>query len=95
MRTKTIAALIHRLGLESWLTDAQMKEIVESQFKFLRNVIAEDSREKADYNNFRLINIGLFYVSEARRKWEQRHYKDKEYEEDSSARRSKKYTHKR
>lgn len=91
MRTKTISDLTHRLGLDFGLLDAHMKEIIESQFKFLRNVIAEYPRdtEERNYKNFRLSNIGMFYVSDARRKWEQKHYKNIKNEKNNYARGSK------
>ncbi len=84
MRTKTISNLIHRLGLDFGLTDAQMKEVIESQFKFLRDVMAEGSKKDIDYKNFRLTNLGMFYVSEARRKWEDRYFNKKEEDEQSN-----------
>ncbi len=84
MRSKTISDLIHKTGLEFGLKDAEMKEVIESQFKFLRNTIAEGSHDDSKYKHFRLVNIGLFYVSLARRKWEQKFYKGKDYEEDNN-----------
>jgi len=84
MRTKVISDLIHRLGLEYGLTDSQMKEVVESQFKFLRDVIAEGSKEDVVYKNFRLANLGMFYVSDARKRWEKRYFNKKEEDEQSN-----------
>jgi len=90
MRSKEIKALMHKIGLEFNLRDSEMREIVESQFKFLRDVIASGDHEASEYKNFRLANIGLFYVSDLRKKWEQRNYYKKEHEEDNSTGRSQK-----
>lgn len=84
MRTKATADLIHKLGLEYGLTDSQMRELVESQFKYLRNVIWNGSREDVEYDNFRLANIGIFYVSEARKEFERKRFQNKEEEDEQN-----------
>ena len=78
MKSAKVKQLIHRLGLEFGLTDAEITEIISSQFKFLRDVIAEGDKSKTNYKNFRLTNIGMFHVSERRRAWERKRFLNEE-----------------
>jgi len=66
--------IIKKISVEFDLTEAQVEEIVGSQFKFLKKVMSDGDHKTSTYNNLRLINLGLFYVSEERRKWEQKRY---------------------
>jgi hypothetical protein len=78
MRSKTTADLIHRLGLEFGLVDVQMKDLIESQFKFFRNIVSEATRPELDYKNYRFPNLGMFFVSQKRRDWGKTHFNKEE-----------------
>lgn len=72
---KKINDLIHSIGLKHNLTDKEAKEIIESQFKFIRETmdnldIDSKSLEDIDFTkiktNYMVRHIGKIYASEKR-----------------------------
>lgn len=64
---KMVKDLLHNLGLLNGLPKDVLKEIVESQFKMIRDVIENlDFDKQNDKTNFSLKHIGKIYTSDSR-----------------------------
>jgi hypothetical protein len=72
MKSPVLKRIIHKIGLEFWLTDAQVTEVIMSQFKFLKHIITKGDKHDVTYYNFRLPKFGVFSVSEGRKNWEKK-----------------------
>lgn len=73
--SKKVNDLIHSIGLKYNLTDKEAKEVIESQFKFIRETmdkldIDSKSLEELDFNkiktNYMVRHIGKIHATEKR-----------------------------
>ena len=62
------------------MSDAEIEEIVRSQFLFVEETIKNGVRHPADFKNVRLINLGIFGVTRAKLKFLKKLNEEKEAE---------------
>jgi hypothetical protein len=58
---------VHSVALEFNLPDEVARKIIESPFQFMRDKIPK-MIEDDDFKNFRLMNLGIFYTTDAIKK---------------------------
>ena len=71
-----IKKILHRIGLQHNLTDAEVRGIVLAQFQFAKELIVSGNRDTQEYNNFRLPMFGGFYVSKYKKAYNKRTYNE-------------------
>lgn len=80
MHSKASKRFIRELAEEFGYTEAEIKEMVTSQFKFLKDVIRSSEKKKGFFQAVTLHSIGTFFVSEAKKKFLKNKYGEGEDE---------------
>lgn len=56
--------IVHKIGLQFGLSDADVEEIIRLTYKFVRITIESGDREKIEFKNIKVPGLGTFYVSD-------------------------------
>jgi len=68
MRTKRTKGYIEETANEHGVGSNQVKEITDSMFEFVAEVMSEGDRKRLDFPEIRLMKWGVFKVKEGKRK---------------------------
>ena len=68
MRTKRTKGYIEETATKHGVRPSQVKEIADSMFEFVAEVMSEGERESLNFPEIRLMKWGIFKVKEGRRK---------------------------
>jgi nucleoid DNA-binding protein len=68
MRTKRTKQFIEDTATEHGVKPSQVKEVADSMFEFVAEVMSEGDRKSLNFAEIRLMGWGVFRVKEGRRK---------------------------
>jgi hypothetical protein len=66
MKGKKSKNLLHSVGLNNFLTDKQVEEIVASQFQFVADVIKNSDRDTMSFKIVVIPYLGKFLVTQGK-----------------------------
>ena len=68
MRTKRTKGYIEETAQEYGVRPSQVKDVADSMFEFVTEIISEGDRKRLNFPEIRLMKWGIFTVRESKRK---------------------------